>query len=155
MAKNVNMISAKATAIAREQAALDAGMIYKAKEQLHGAQLYTYTVAALGLLGALTGGRKAFKASALSGLYGSDTVVRHHKAKGNIEATSQRGMVRLTNAGLAQFTGRESGTINGQKISSDDVKAMAVALKVSPSAAQAKDNAMVGSIQWRKVGSTK
>jgi hypothetical protein len=140
------------TKISREQAASDAGFVNKTAQQIHGAVLFTYTVALLGLLGALRG--QTFKASALAGMYGSDTVITHHRKQGNIEAV-KRGYVRLTTKGMALFNGRAEHKISGQRIEGKDVAAMVVAIKTSPSLKIAQDSAIVRQINWRKVGETK
>lgn len=157
MAKSVNMLGGNggsksgAVEIGREQASLDAGFIYKSARQLHGANLFTYTVACLGMLKAFTG--QAFKAAALSGMFGSDTVISHHKRQGNLEADG-RGMVRLTAKGKAYFGGRELGLINGQKVDAKEVSMVATAIRAGAGTSVTKDSQTVRAISWRRTGST-
>lgn len=158
MAKSVNMLSggnggskSTAVAIAREQASMDAGFIYKSARQLHGAHLFTYTVACLGMLQAFAG--KPFRSAALAGMFGSDTVITHHKKQGNLEADG-KGMVRLTAKGKAYFSGRELGLINGQRVDAKEVSMVATAIRAGAGTSITKDSQVVRAISWRRTGST-
>lgn len=145
---------AKAAKITNEQEAIDAGFRFKADPTppSGSALMFAYTVGLLGMLGALTG--SSFKAKALSGMYGSATVITHHVKKGNMvrEAGS---MVRLTQAGLNHFNGRELGKINGQRIDAKDARCMGIAAKAGPKSKVAQESSAVRQITWRKVGAIK
>lgn len=146
----INSSPATASKIARENASLSAGFAYKAQETPKGAVMFAYTVALLGMLGALTIGRKGFDRKALTGMFGSETVFTHHKKAGNIEVTG-KGMARLTAKGLAHFSGRETGKVLGQSIRREDVSAMAVAVKTG----KVTPNTSAAMIQWRETGQVK
>jgi hypothetical protein len=156
---NVNMMggngSKGATKVAREQVARDAGLLYKAAEQLRGGTMYAYTVAVLWALNAFDG--RTFPAAALSGMFGSPTVVNHHVGKGNLARVSlgKNGRIRLTEAGISHFGGRESGKILGQSVESKDARVLEMAIKRGPSRLLAEKSALVASITWRKTGETK
>lgn len=139
-----------AAKIARESASINAGFVYKSANQINGAVMFAYTVALLGMLGALTLGRKGFDRKALTGMFGSETVFTHHKKMGNIELTG-KGTARLTAKGLAHFSGRETGKVLGQSIRREDVSAIAVAVKTG----KVTPNTSASMIQWRKTGEVK
>jgi hypothetical protein len=102
--------------IAMTANATAAASFYKTVETLHGTKLFTYTASVLhvlGLIGPERGTPPVFSKRALCRFYGSDAVVRHHTAKGNLERFS--GGYRLTTQGRAKFMGRVVGN-GGQSV---------------------------------------
>lgn len=151
-ANAINTSPAKVAKIGAEQSALEAGFRYKTANQLSGATMFAYTVAILSMLGAFKG--NAFKAKALAGMFGSMTVINHHKKAGNLE-TAGAGLVRLTIKGNNHFGGRELGKTANQSIEAKDARCLALAIKAGPTGKVAEESAAVRAIQWRKVGETK
>ena len=148
----INSSPTKVAKIGAEQASLEAGFRYKTANQLSGGVMFAYPVAVLSMLGASKG--QAFKAKALAGMYGSMTVINHHKKAGNLE-TAGAGLVRLTIKGNNHFGGRELGKTANQSIEAKDARCLEVAIKAGPSGKIAEESAAVRAITWRKVGETK
>ena len=142
---------AKVAKVKDEQAAIQAGFVWKTAARLNGGELFAYTVAVLSWLGALSG--KSFVGAAFYGMYGSRSALTHHVRKGNI--VEDGTLFRLTEAGIAHFRGREKGTTKGQVVQSKDARCLEIALKAGPSTKLATESAIVRAITWRKVGETK
>jgi hypothetical protein len=141
---------AAATAkVARESDALSAGMLYKSSDQILGGVMFAYTSAILALLRVLDGSQ--FKANILSGMFGSATVVSHHRKQGNLANGDSRGMIRLTPKGRAHFMGRRTGQTAGQTVTHEDIVAMSRAIKTG----KVSPGTLAAQVQWRKVGEIK
>lgn len=157
--QQVNAIPSSKAAVAkvaREQAAIDAGLTFKpvttqVKGKGGGAAMFCLTVAALTILGAMTTGRKAFPWKALTGLFGSDTAYKYHRGKGNFEDTSGADTGRLTVAGWNHFGGRVKGIIAGQAFRQADLDAMQTAIKTG----KATPGTLTTLFDWRETGAVK
>ena len=160
--KNFNAVNAIPSSksavakVAREQASIDAGLIYKpVTTQIKGkggaAAMFCLTVAALTILGAMTTGRKAFPWKALTGLFGADTAYKYHRGKGNFEDTSGVDMGRLTVAGWNHFGGRVKGIIAGQAFSQSDLDAMQIAIKTG----KTTPGTLTTLFNWKETGAVK
>jgi hypothetical protein len=102
---------------------------FKTVQTLHGSVLFTYTaaiLATLGLLGKPNQPCPTFSKQTLCRFYGSDAVIRHHTAKGNIERIN--GSYRITAQGKDKFMGRVVGS-NGQSVDRDLLPEFMTAIK--------------------------
>lgn len=96
---------------------------YRVNESLSGTDLFTYTLAVFIFLGLF---KKSVKSGAITSFYNSGSILRHHKANGNME--KKDGKIALTAKGKAHFLSRYSDT-SAQYVEKSDAGMIAKAIK--------------------------